>query len=127
VVATAGPYAYIRNPLYFGSLFISAGFAVMTNTWWGYVVVATQFLFFYHLAILSEERYLKAHLGDPYLDYYAAVPRFWPTGRRHPRPEGRFGWAQVRYNKEHRSYVPVAILCILFALKAWGYIPYLFP
>lgn len=122
-VATAGPYTYMRNPLYFGSLFISIGFAVMANTWWAYLVVLFQFLFFYYLAILSEERYLKAHLGEAYLSYYQAVPRFWPTGRRYPQPEGQFGWPQVRYNKEHRSYLPVAILCILFALKAWGIIP----
>lgn len=125
-VATAGPYTYIRNPLYFGSLFISIGFAVMANAWWAYVVVAFQFLFFYYLAILSEERYLGKHLGEPYLAYNAAVPRFWPTGRRYPHPEGRFGWEQVRYNKEHRSYLPVALLCILFALKAWGIIPHFF-
>jgi hypothetical protein len=125
-VATGGPYAYMRNPLYFGSLFISIGFAVMAKEWWAYVVVAAQFLFFYYLAILSEERYLKAHLGQTYQSYTAAVPRFWPVGRRHPQPEGRFEWPQVRYNKEHRSYVPVAILCLLFALKAWGIIPYFF-
>ncbi|MBW3621865.1 MAG: isoprenylcysteine carboxylmethyltransferase family protein [Armatimonadetes bacterium] len=124
-VATGGPYAYMWNPLYFGSLWISLGFAVMANQWWAYLVVFLQFLFFYYLAILSEERYLKANLGAPYHDYYRAVPRFWPTGRRHPQPEGRFGWPQVRYNKEHRSYIPVAVLCILFALKVWGLFDFL--
>ena len=119
-VATGGPYAYVRNPLYFGSLFMSVGFAVMANEWWAYSVVGVQFLFFYYLAILSEERYLKANLGEDYHAYYRAVPRFWPNGRRLPHAESAFGWDQVRYNKEYRSYVPVGLLCLLFALKAWA-------
>jgi hypothetical protein len=69
---------------------------------------------------LSEERYLKSTLGDPYLTYYNAVPRFWPVRGRYAQSQGTFGWKQVRYNKEYRSFVPVAILCLLFALKAWG-------
>lgn len=125
-VATGGPYGYMRNPLYFGSLFVSIGFAVMADAWWAYVVVVAQFLFFYYLAILSEERYLKANLGEDYLSYYRAVPRFWPTGRRYPGASGRFGWEQVRYNREERSYIPVGLLCLLFALKAWGVIPHFF-
>ncbi len=119
-VATGGPYAWVRNPLYFGSLFISVGFAVIANTLWGYLLVLAQFLFFYMLAILSEERYLKAHLGEEYAAYTAAVPRFWPTRGRYAKAEGRFSWGQVAYNKEYRSYVPIALLFLLFALKAYG-------
>jgi hypothetical protein len=119
-VASGGPYAYVRNPLYFGSLFISVGFAVMANAWWAYLVVIAQFLFFYLLAILSEERYLKSTLGETYLTYYNAVPRFWPVRGRYPKSQGEFGWKQVSYNKEYRSFIPVGLLCLLFALKAWG-------
>jgi hypothetical protein len=120
VVASGGPYAYVRNPLYFGSFFISLGFAAMTARWWAFLVVAAQFLFFYYLAILSEERYLRANLGEPYRAYAEAVPRFWPMKGRYPHSEGSFVWKQVSYNKEYRSFIPVGVLCILFALKAWG-------
>jgi isoprenylcysteine carboxyl methyltransferase (ICMT) family protein YpbQ len=122
-VATGGPYAYVRNPLYLGSFIISVGLAVMTNRWWAYLVVAAQFLFFYYLAILSEERYLSSTLGEPYLKYRETVPRFWPTKGRHPEPNGAFAWEQVSYNKEYRSFVPIGLLCILFALRAWKIIP----
>ena len=33
-LATAGPYAYTRNPLYLGSLILSIGFALAARSWW---------------------------------------------------------------------------------------------
>jgi protein-S-isoprenylcysteine O-methyltransferase Ste14 len=33
-LATSGPYAYTRNPLYLGSLLIGMGFAVAARSWW---------------------------------------------------------------------------------------------
>ncbi len=33
-LATGGPYAYIRNPLYLGSLILSVGFALAARSWW---------------------------------------------------------------------------------------------
>src|SRR6202050_5464992 len=33
-LATSGPYAYTRNPLYLGSLLIGWGFAVAARSWW---------------------------------------------------------------------------------------------
>ena len=41
-LATSGPYAYTRNPLYLGSLLIGVGFAVAARSWW--VGVALVFL-----------------------------------------------------------------------------------
>src|SRR5258708_8159783 len=33
-LTTSGPYAYTRNPLYFGSLVLAAGFAVASRSLW---------------------------------------------------------------------------------------------
>ena len=33
-LATSGPYAYTRNPLYLGSLLIGVGFAIAARSWW---------------------------------------------------------------------------------------------
>ena len=32
-LATSGPYAWTRNPLYFGSFLLSSGFAIMSANW----------------------------------------------------------------------------------------------
>ncbi len=31
---TSGPYAFTRNPLYFGTLIITIGFGVASGVWW---------------------------------------------------------------------------------------------
>ena len=33
-LATTGPYAYTRNPLYLGSLILALGFAFAARSWW---------------------------------------------------------------------------------------------
>src|SRR5690242_269202 len=38
-LATSGPYAYTRNPLYLGSLLIGIGFALAARNWWIGVVL----------------------------------------------------------------------------------------
>jgi protein-S-isoprenylcysteine O-methyltransferase Ste14 len=39
-LATTGPYARTRNPLYLGSAFLAAGFVVAGRSWWAGALVA---------------------------------------------------------------------------------------
>jgi hypothetical protein len=116
-VATGGPYAHVRNPLYVGSFLISAGLATMAGGWWPWLVIGLQFGVVYHLTVLSEERYLEGILGQPYRDYVASVPRWVPSLRRYGKPGGSFNVRQIGANKEWGSAALIAILCALFALK----------
>src|SRR3982074_1305593 len=43
-LATGGPYAYTRNPLYLGSLILAVGFALAARSWW--IVAGIVLLFF---------------------------------------------------------------------------------
>ncbi|HEY3284966.1 MAG TPA: isoprenylcysteine carboxylmethyltransferase family protein [Armatimonadota bacterium] len=116
-VATGGPYAFMRNPLYLGSFVICLGIALWTNRWWAWPVTGFEFVFFYYLAILSEERFLAPRLGETYAEYCAAVPRVLPRLRPYPKSSGRFQWAQVMGNEEYRSVLPIAVLALLFILR----------
>ena len=44
-LATSGPYAYTRNPLYLGSLLIGIGFAAAARSWWVAVVLVVMAAF----------------------------------------------------------------------------------
>src|SRR4249920_381628 len=58
-LATSGPYAYTRNPLYLGSLLIGIGFAVAARSWWVGAVLVGMFVAIYLPVIRGEERFLK--------------------------------------------------------------------
>jgi len=89
-LVTAGPYALVRNPLYSGTLLISAGVAVMSGSW---TIVITYLVVFwpgYHAVIRWEEGKLSKEFGDAYHDYFSSVPRLIPALRVWPHREGTF-------------------------------------
>jgi protein-S-isoprenylcysteine O-methyltransferase Ste14 len=76
-LATTGPYAYTRNPLYLGSIIIALGFIVAARNLWIGVAALAMFAFIYLPVITAEEKYLRS--AFPGYDRYASeVPRFLP-------------------------------------------------
>lgn len=77
-LATTGPYAHTRNPLYLGSLLIGTGVTLAGGRW---IFVALFLLFFlvvYRRTILDEEEGLEEEFGDTYRRYREAVPALLP-------------------------------------------------
>jgi hypothetical protein len=114
----AGPYRYIRNPLYLGSWLLALGVSVlMPPSGAAFFLVANSA--FVLLLIWGEERFLSAKQGEVYLQYRRSVPRLWPrlrTPGSHAAPAARPRWAQAFLAETY----PVAItLC--FAVLAWRY------
>jgi protein-S-isoprenylcysteine O-methyltransferase Ste14 len=54
-LATTGPYARTRNPLYFGSAILAAGFVIAGNSIWAGGLVALYFGVFYYAVMRNEE------------------------------------------------------------------------
>jgi protein-S-isoprenylcysteine O-methyltransferase Ste14 len=76
-LATTGPYAYTRNPLYLGSLLIGIGFAVAARSWWVGILLVVMFFAIYLPVIFDEEAFLRRKF--PKFDEYArCVPRMLP-------------------------------------------------
>jgi len=76
-LATSGPYAYTRNPLYVGSLLIGIGFAVASRSWWVGVVLGVMFFAIYVPVIQGEEKFLRQKFPD-FEEYARRVPRLLP-------------------------------------------------
>src|SRR5205807_8449620 len=76
-LATTGPYAYTRNPLYLGSIVMAIGFIVAGRSIWIGVGAIAMFLVIYVPVIQAEERYLRSAFRE-YTEYSAQVPRFFP-------------------------------------------------
>jgi len=75
-LATSGPYAYTRNPLYMGSILIAIGFIVAARNWWIAIATAIMFVMIYLPVIRVEEAYLRSAFSE-YPEYAAHVPRLW--------------------------------------------------
>jgi protein-S-isoprenylcysteine O-methyltransferase Ste14 len=79
-LATSGPYAYTRNPLYFGSLLIGIGFAVASRSWWVGLVLVVMFFAIYIPVIRGEEKFLREKFPE-FEEYSRRVPRILPRSR----------------------------------------------
>lgn len=102
-LATSGPYAYTRNPLYLGSLLMGIGFAVAARSWWVGVALVVMFFAIYLPVIGDEESFLRQRF--PEFDEYARrVPRMFPRIlQRADTPEPSAGFSFDLYRK-HREY-----------------------
>ena len=126
-LATTGPYARTRNPLYLGSAFLAGGFAVAGHSWWAALLVAVYFTVFYYAAMRNEEEDLRKRFGAAFDEYATRVPLFFPrlagVSRQAP-PSGallaqKFSWAQYRRNREYQALIgTLAGLGVLW-LRMW--------
>jgi protein-S-isoprenylcysteine O-methyltransferase Ste14 len=119
-LATTGPYAFTRNPLYFGSAVLAAGFVVAGKSWIAAAIVAAYFVVFYSTVMRREEQELRARYGAAFDDYASRVPLFWP--RLVPADSGRaeFSAALYRRNREYQAAIgSVAGLLLLYAKMLW--------
>jgi len=76
-LASTGPYAYVRNPLYLGSIVIGIGFAIAARDLWIGLALVVFFAAVYIPVIRSEQDYLRAHFPE-YEDYMRRVPSLLP-------------------------------------------------
>lgn len=119
-LATGGPYAYTRNPLYLGSAFLVAGFAVAAHSRAAAAVIVIYFVVFYSVVMKREEAELVRWYGREFTDYAARVPLFFPGLRRAASPAGansHFSWALYRRNREYQAALGFLVAIALVVLR----------
>jgi protein-S-isoprenylcysteine O-methyltransferase Ste14 len=77
VLTMTGPYAYVRNPLYLGSIIIGVGFAIAARDVWVFLAIVLLFAVVYLPVIRSEEAFLRGQFPE-YDDYARRVPSLLP-------------------------------------------------
>ena len=116
-LATSGPYAYTRNPLYLGSLLVGLGFAVAARSWWVTGILIAMFFAIYIPVIRDEEAYLRQKFPE-FQEYARNVPRMFPrlTPKANSAAKELTGFSLELYLK-HREYnALVGALAILAVL-----------
>ena len=116
-LATGGPYARTRNPLYFGSLIMGAGFAVAGGVWYLGLALLGLFVLIYWPVMRREEKFLRNEFGEFYARYAAAVPFFFPRLRSADLGGEPFRWNQYRKNREYRAALGYGAAIIFLVAK----------
>ncbi len=117
-LTTSGPYAYTRNPLYFGSLVLAAGFAIASRSWWVALIAAAMFFVIYIPVIRSEEVFLQTHFPE-FEEYARSVPRLFPRRRPYQSSTNSFSWDLYWKHHEYNAALGAAFMIGAMALKAF--------
>ena len=112
-LATGGPYAYTRNPLYLGSLILAVGFAVAARSWWIAGGIVLMFFAIYLPVIRAEEVFLRERFPQ-FEDYARDVPSLFPRMSAFAKPNGEFSWDLYWKHREYNATLgSVAIMAAL--------------
>ncbi len=106
-LATTGPYAYTRNPLYLGSMMMAFGFAAASRSWLVTILLAILFAMIYVPTILSEEDFLREAFPG-FREYAERVPRLFPrlvpaATSKPGEPAGNFSGRLYARHREYNS------------------------
>jgi protein-S-isoprenylcysteine O-methyltransferase Ste14 len=82
MLATNGPYAYVRHPLYVGNHLITFGFCLASGLWWSFLVWIALGIFYYPQTIAHEDKLLARLFPDDWeawsKETRALIPRLRP-------------------------------------------------
>jgi protein-S-isoprenylcysteine O-methyltransferase Ste14 len=123
-LVTAGPYAYVRNPLYVGNFLTALGFTIAFT---GDVAPAPRaalavlglgtMLGVYAAIVPLEEAYLRETFGEVFDTYVERVPRIVPALVPAEPSLGTYD-ASVIVSAESRTFVTFGAMLVALAVKA---------
>jgi protein-S-isoprenylcysteine O-methyltransferase Ste14 len=123
-LVTAGPYAYVRNPIYLGNFITAAGFAIAftgKNSRAARALLAggslAAMLALYAAIVPHEEAFLLAEFGEEFERYCERVPRAIPLVE--PVPDGNGEWnPDAVISAESKTFVTFGAMLLALALRA---------
>lgn len=115
-VVAAGPYRYLRNPIYLGNILFAVAMVILMPPSGAVFTLVASAIQMSRL-ILREESFMQEQQGEAYLVYKSKVPRLFPS--LFPRvPESP---AQPQWLPSVVAEIFYAATTICFAVLAWRY------
>ncbi len=120
-LATSGPYAYTRNPLYLGSFLLGLGFTIGSGRWQLGILFAVLFLGIYLPVMRVESATLAQLFGEKFKKYADAVPLFFPRLAAYRGGNSTIGFDKSLYlrYREYRAALGLLIAWGLMIVKAF--------
>ena len=117
-LATTGPYAHTRNPLYFGSFLIGAGFAVAAH--WSLLLLVIGFWILVYAPTMERERAnIRGRFPDAYDEYSRNVPGFVPRPTPWRAAEAGDGGFSVSLYMKHGEWKAGITYVLVMAWLFW--------
>lgn len=118
-LAVTGPYAHTRNPLYFGSFLIGAGFAIAAH--WALLLVVIAFWAFVYTPTIQRERAnISGRFPEAYARYSQNVPAFVPRvtpWRGEPSDDDGFSLDLYMKHGEWKALLTYLLAIVWLALR----------
>jgi len=111
-LATNGPYALVRHPLYSGNILIVYAFAGASGLWWTFVVATAFLLFYYPTAIEYEDRKLHKIFGDAWQAFAKNTPALLPAFGRRERELGGHWSFKTSMSRNLEPVIAVFLLAL---------------
>lgn len=119
LLATGGPYGFVRNPLYVGSYLLGLGVTLMGRQPWVGLGFAVGFPLIYGPLVRKEEKRMLEKHGDGFLAYAVNVPRFIPNMKARPRSWGPYDPRRMwTVHREWRAWAGLAAVTLYLLLRA---------
>jgi len=120
VLATVGPYARVRHPLYVGNILICAGFCAASSVWWSVPLALLLLLTFYPETIRYEDQKLRRLFPGDWDRWASETRALWPRLRAYRGSTEHVPWSLRR--SLLRNGEPLHILLLgggLWYLHTW--------
>lgn len=118
-LTTSGPYAYVRNPLYVGSILLGLGFAIAARDIWVLLAISLLFVLIYVPVIRAEEVFLRDRFPT-YDNYARRVPALLPRTLRLQHLTTGFSRELYLQHREYNALLGTAVvLVVLIAKIVW--------
>jgi len=116
-LSTGGPFAYVRNPLYLGTLIMAFGVALAVGSPWAvfgvFCVGGPLFLW----TARAEERFLEERFSEVYRSYRKEVPRFFPRMYRPGVSAAPFSRELFLKNKGYEAgFAALGLVALLYII-----------
>jgi protein-S-isoprenylcysteine O-methyltransferase Ste14 len=124
VLTMTGPYAYVKNPLYIGSIFITTGFCILADNI--YFLAAAFLMFCFHYIPYKrkvEGDRLRKIFGSRFDDYDEKVPDYLP--RWAPYSNEKASWqfkSFIENSEEGILLIVLAGIVLILSRPYWGLI-----
>ncbi len=120
-MTVTGPYAHVKNPLYIGSIFITAGFCIMADNI--YLLAAAFFMFCFHYIPYKkrvEGDRLKKIFGSQYENYDAKVPDYLPRWTPYSNDEASWQFrCFIENSEEGILLITLAGIVLILSRPYW--------